>query len=82
MKKLIKNALLWLFLFIATLVVFFYISPTLFQKSHPFPETPELKSIRDNYNQKGYMTEDEVEKLNRIREDHIESLKANADSEK
>lgn len=46
------------------------------------PETLELKIIRDNYNQKGYMTGDEVERLNRMHEDHIKSLRNNERSKK
>ena len=61
--------------FILLLIGIFYSWPYLFEKHYPPPDTPEWKALQKSINVKGYITEEEMEKLDRLGDEEIQKLR-------
>jgi hypothetical protein len=75
--KYIKISLLVLASLIALAIGVFYISPYLSQKYYPAPDSKELKNIQKSFSEKGYLTAEDVAKLNEFGTKQIQNLKNN-----
>jgi len=71
----IRYLLVALAVFVGALIAAFYLLPTLTTEEIPIPETPELRALRERYNTQGYMTEEDVRLLNKLRDEHLKQLR-------
>ncbi|MEQ1488549.1 MAG: hypothetical protein ABL920_08640 [Methylotenera sp.] len=72
LNKRLKTILLFALSSIIFLVGLFYFAPFLFEKHYPPPSSPEWHALQKKFNNEGYLTEEDVKRMNKLGDDSIQ----------